>query len=224
MNKFNKNTIAQSIEIGGQILPAIQETAASINKEFAVPEVPHVGKFDFNKEKSMEKASSFETTIDIFNITVEDYSSEVIIFRGDLTNADCAYIYEQSVRERFFIGNLNREIIIGAFMHYDAFDWKIVSLSCGDYYEEKEVFYAVSELRLYALNNNLITFLNPPSRKRDCLPQKGGVLLTYVHQKEEEFGEYERFFDEYDEGFYHPNVDKSCPPKPDDKDLEDTPF
>ena len=224
MNKFNKNTIAQSIEIGGQILPAIQETAASINKEFAVPEVPHVGKFDFNKEKSMEKASSFETTIDIFNIVVENYSDEVIIFHGDLTNADCAYIYEQSVKEEFPIGNLNREIIIGAFMHYDAFDWKIVSLSCGDYYEEKEIFYAVSELRLYALDNNLVFYPGPPRRKEDCVSQEGDTLHAYVYQQEDELGEYERFFDEYNEGLYHHHTNKSAPPVPKDNDIEDIPF
>ena len=166
----------------------------------------------------------FSTTIDIFNIVVKDYSSEVIISRGDLTHADCAYIYEQSVMEEFCISDLNKEVIIGAFIHYDSLDWRYAYLNSGDHYGDREVYYAILELRLYALNNNLVIYPSPPRRKKDCLPQKGGVLLTYVYQAEEEFDEYERFFDEYDDGFYHPRVSKSCPPRPEDKDLEDIPF
>ena len=219
MNKFNQTIIAQQI-VGGNMLPAIPGAEAPINKEFALLEVSHVGEFDFNKEINMKKASSFETTINIFEIDIFDYLDDVIVFRGDLTIADCMHIFEASVREGCPMNRLNDNVLMGAFMFYDSIDWEITLLCGDDHYEERERRHAISELRLYVLNNDIGVF--PSNYREEALPSLGGnILAEFCYQAVDQFDSYEEFFHEKE---YEPHTNKSAPPVPKDNDIEDIPF
>jgi hypothetical protein len=220
MNKFNKNTIAQSLLGNNEMLPAIPGAEAPINKEFATPEVPHEDQFDLNKETDMKKTNQFETTINIFEIDVFDYLDDVIVFRGDLTIADCMHIFETSVREGCPMNRLNDNVLMGAFMFYDSIDWEVTLLCGDDHYEERGRRHAISELRLYVLNNDIGIF--PSNYKEEALPSLGGnILAEFCYQAVDQFDSYEEFFYEKE---YCPHINKSAPPVPKDMDDDDIPF
>ena len=219
MNKFNQTIIAQQI-VGGNILPAIPGAEAPINKEFAEKEAQHEDQFDLNKETDMKKTNQFETTINIFEIDVFDYLDDVIVFRGDLTIADCMHIFETSVREGCPMNRLNDNVLMGAFMFYDSIDWEVTLLCGDDHYEERGRRHAISELRLYVLNNDIGIF--PSNYKEEALPSLGGnILAEFCYQAVDQFDSYEEFFYEKE---YCPHINKSAPPVPKDMDDEDIPF
>ena len=100
------------------------------------------------------------------------------------------------------------------------FAWEVTLLCGDDHYEERERRHAISKLRLYVLNNDIGIF--PSNYREEVLPSLGGnILAEFCYQAVDQFDSYEEFFYEKE---YCPHINKSAPPVPKDKDIEDIPF
>jgi hypothetical protein len=118
------------------------------------------------------------------------------------------------------MNRLNDNVLMGAFMFYDSIDWEVTLLCGDDHYEERERRHAISELRLYVLNNDIGIF--PSNYREEVLPSLGGnILAEFCYQAVDQFDSYEEFFYEKE---YCPHINKSAPPVPKDMDDEDIPF